>query len=655
MARRVASTYPAGTRHALPGSACKSIVVQGRLALFAGALLLLAQAANPTVIAYQATPVATPVATALPARPDCPAPPVSPAALVAILREPVPEDPEAEHPRGEAVPPGERATIGDLAATWHRCLASGDVPALLGLFTADGVNRLLGERSPVLGGPAGLTIAILGVGNVQRLPDGRVAAEVTIDPSGRGEAAPEALTMVIEQGSDGAWRIDNLRAPEGPVGAAGTLGHDPEGPARALLRHPIAPGPNVPVPAPGPMVPMRGADVARTGIQTGLPPATEPGERWRTPAGWYSDAQPVAARGLVYFGGFSLGERAPLLAAIDAATGGVRWQTTAPVAWAEFPDAPALGGDILYAPVQAPVAGLMALTAATGEPLWFAPFGFTSVTAPVVDANAVYVAGWGVRNARDRAVNDAVGAVFALDPRTGRERWRYVANARFGTVAVGGDTVFVPSDHGLFALDRTTGAKRWQARFSPGPGEAPVVAGETVVFGGDEVTSGKSGVYALDAASGALRWRVDLEVATGTRIGTAVANDAAFVTWWDAAEDDPALGTPALRAFALADGKERWNYRAGSDPAGTGSVTPPAIAGGMALFGVAVRAPATGSASNADGLYAIDTMTGELHWHAGGVPIRSAPAVFDGAVYAMGGLRARGGASEGSLLAFRGE
>jgi outer membrane protein assembly factor BamB len=405
---------------------------------------------------------------------------------------------------------------------------------------------------------------------------------------------------------------------------------------------------------------MRGADVARTGIQFGPAPAKEPTEQWRTPTGWHSDAQPVVARGLVFFGGFSLGARIPLLEAVDAATGAVRWQTTAPVAWAEISDSPALGGDILFAPVQAPVAGVLSAAAATGEPLWFTPFGFTSVTAPAVDADAVYVAGWGVRNAWDRAQNDASGAIFALDQRTGRERWRFLTPARFGPVSVGSDAVYVPSDRGLFAIDRATGHKRWQARFSPGAGDTATVAGETIVFAGSEITSGRSGIFALDAASGALRWRVDVSQAPGARSGSAAANGLVFVSWWDAPQVDPASGTPTLRAYDLATGQERWMFRAnGSSDArrdvGAGSVTSPAVVGNSVFFGVSVRAPAPGFSGNADGLYAVDTATGELRWQtSGATPIRSAPAVLDGMVYVMGGLRARGGATEGNLFAYGG-
>jgi outer membrane protein assembly factor BamB len=556
------------------------------------------------------------------------------------------------------VPPAERATINDLVATWQVCLASGDVPGVLGLFTADGIRRLFSERLPFLGGPAGLRVAILSVSQVERLRDGRIAARILVDPGGNGAASPESLHVIAEQSEDGLWRIDHLRAPEGPAGGAGVAERDPAAPPRALLRHPIAPGPGVPVQAPGLTVPMRGADVARTGIQFGPAPAVAPAERWRTPTGWHSDAQPVVARGLVFFGGFSVGERTPLLEAVDTVTGAVRWQTTAPVAWAEIPDSLALGGEILFAPVQAPVAGVLAVAAATGEALWFSPFGFTSVTAPAVDADAVYLAGWGVRNAWDRTQNDASGAVFALDQRTGRERWRFLSPARFGPVSVGQDTVYVPSDRGLFAIDRATGRKRWQARFSPGAGDTATVAGDIIVFAGSEITSGRTGVFALDAASGALRWRIDLPRAAGVRTGSAAANSLVFISWWDALEEDSASGTPTLRAYDLASGQERWVFRA-NDAAdarqvvGAGSLTSPVVVKDVVLFGVAVRTPAAGVGGNADGIYAVDTATGELRWQtASATPIRSAPAVLDGMIYAMGGLRARGGAAEGNLLAF---
>lgn len=584
----------------------------------------------------------------------CGAAPASATGLVAVLSAPMRFDEMVANPQGEVTPPAERAPMGNLVAQWSACLAVGDTRGLLGLFSADGVRRLLSERAPMVGGPGGLRVTVQAVNDVVRLPDGRLAGRVVIDPSGAGSAAPMTLTMIIAQGGDGVWRIDALTALDTAEGQAGTL--TPGGQAAPLLRRPIAPGPDTPVAAPGPMSPMRGGDPARSGSQPGPPPPAAPPEAWRAPTGWTSRAQLVVARGLVAFGGFSLGGRQSVIEALETGGGGVRWQTTAPVGWAEAPDTPALSGDLLFAPIQAPVSGVMALVAWTGQPVWFAPFGFTSVTAPAADGDSVYVAGWGVRNPRDRRQDDPVGAVFALDQKTGRERWRYVDGARFGPLAVGREVVFVSSNRGLFALARVDGQKRWQARFTPLPGDAPVVIGDAVVFAGTDVTTGSTGVFALDAATGAMRWQVELDASLSVGLGTAAAHDTVYVTWWEA-PTGTSVGVPALTAFALADGKQRWAYRAAVTQeelaAATGAtITAPAIAGGSVLFGVAVQAPPDTPATEASGIYAIDADTGKPVWQVSGLQVASAPVVVNETVYIMGG----GSTGEGrgsSVIALR--
>ena len=98
-----------------------------------------------------------------------------------------------------------------------------------------------------------------------------------------------------------------------------------------------------------------------------------------------------------------------------------------------------------------------------------------------------------------------------------------------------------------------------------------------------------------------------------------------------------------MRAYDLANGDERWVFRANDatdarQVVGGGSLTSPVVVGDTVLFGVAVRAPVPGSGGNVDGLYAVDTATGEVRWRTStATPIRSAPAVLDGTVYAMGG------------------
>lgn len=345
-----------------------------------------------------------------------------------------------------------------------------------------------------------------------------------------------------------------------------------------------------------------------------------------------------------------------MVEALDSARGGVRWQTTAPVGWAEIPDAPALAGDLLFVPVQAPVSGVMAVVAWTGQPVWFAPFGFTSVTAPAADGDTVYTSGWGVRNPRSRGQDDDVGSVFALDQKTGRERWRFIDGTRFGPLAVGRDTVYVSSNRGLFALARTNGQKHWQARFTPLPGEAPIVIGDAVVFAGSDVTTGTNGVFALDAATGALRWRVPLDVSLSVGLGTAAVGDTVYVTWWEAPVGD-SVGVPILSAYALTDGSERWAYRAAVTQkdlaAATGAtITDPVVAGDRVLFGVAVQAPGDTPAIAVSGIYAIDLASGQLNWQVSGLAVGSAPAVVAETVIVMGG-GAAGAGPGGNVVALR--
>lgn len=588
---------------------------------------------------FLATVALAPWSTTSRAATGCGAPPASATGLVAVLSSPVRIDEAVANPQGEVVPPAERAPMGNLVAQWRSCLAAGDTRGLLGLFSADGVRRLLSERAPMVGGPGGLRITVQAVNDVVRLPDGRLAGRVVIDPSGAGSAAPMTLIMIIVQGGDGVWRIDALTAPDSSGSAPGTL--TPAEQTTPLLRRPIAPGPDTPVAAPGPMSPMRSGDAARSGSQPGPAPADAPPEAWRAPTGWTSRAQPIVARGLVIFGGFSLGGRQSVVEALESSRGGVRWQTTTPVGWAEVPDTPALAGDLLFAPVQAPVSGVVALVAWTGQPVWFAPFGFTSVTAPAADGDSVYVAGWGVRNPRVRGQDDSVGSVFALDQKTGRERWRFIDSARFGPLAVGREMVYVSSNRGLFALARSNGQKHWQARFTPLPGESPVVIHDAVVFAGSDVTNGATGVFALDAATGGLRWRVELDASLSVGLGTAAADDTVYVTWWEAPTGD-SVGVPVLSAFALADGKERWVYRAAVTQddlaAATGAtITAPAISGDRALFGVAVQAPAGTPATKVSGVYAIDTGSGQVSWQVPGLETASSPVVVAESVYVMGG------------------
>ena len=134
-------------------------------------------------------------------------------------------------------------------------------------------------------------------------------------------------------------------------------------------------------------------------------------------------------------------------------------------------------------------------------------------TTPLVAEGVMYITG--------------PNQVYALDPRSGQEVWRYsrprstsltiAADAAKGVnrgVALLGDRVFYTTDDAhLICLDRLTGALRWDV-FMPeapqhyGATAAPLVVGDLVVAGVAGADDGIRGfLAAYKAATGQLAWR----------------------------------------------------------------------------------------------------------------------------------------------------
>jgi alcohol dehydrogenase (cytochrome c) len=106
-------------------------------------------------------------------------------------------------------------------------------------------------------------------------------------------------------------------------------------------------------------------------------------------------------------------------------------------------------------------------------------------------------------------------SVYALDARTGKVRWRWLAKARNdgpNGLAATTTTIFGTTDTSVFALDRRTGRRLW-ARFLVRPGEPFVdiapLAGDGLVFASTVgyPPDGRGALYALDQRTGRVRWR----------------------------------------------------------------------------------------------------------------------------------------------------
>lgn len=239
---------------------------------------------------------------------------------------------------------------------------------------------------------------------------------------------------------------------------------------------------------------------------------------WRYTTGGAVYAAPILVRepdGVVVYAASS--DRT--IYALDAATGRPRWVHSVEAY------RPSLGGARLEAPAAGAVAGeraifvahwvwdrslggnlqragVTALHAADGKPLWSRDLGDNQLTAPLY----VEVAG------RPRLyVGSANGNLYALDAADGRVLWHHTElDAVRGPPALldGPDPLIIgASKYGAVrALDPETGAERWSFKTGDRVTGSPAlfgVGGRTLVA----VGSYDRTLYALDAATGAPVWR----------------------------------------------------------------------------------------------------------------------------------------------------
>jgi outer membrane protein assembly factor BamB len=298
-------------------------------------------------------------------------------------------------------------------------------------------------------------------------------------------------------------------------------------------------------------------------------------EKWRADLG---DA--VASAPAVAGGGVFVASRERKVTALDLATGRVRWrfQTDSDLpfewGWDYWLSSPAIAGGALF--VGSGDGNVYALDAATGEKLWQAATGGRVRSSPAVEDGTVYV-------------GSMDGRLYALDAGTGKSRWVFdtdgvsidVARAGFdrrsivSSPAVSTDLVFVGSRDGkLYAVDRRTGKERW--RFShridymrDGPAISWVL-GSPAIEGGLVFVGSSDGHFfnAVRGQTGEEVWR--FKTPKNVLSSAALAAGQVF------------FGGEDGHLFALDEktGKERWRFRTGG-----AIVSSPAVRDGVVYFG----------------------------------------------------------------------
>ncbi|MES9541540.1 PQQ-binding-like beta-propeller repeat protein [Actinomadura sp. NPDC000600] len=262
-----------------------------------------------------------------------------------------------------------------------------------------------------------------------------------------------------------------------------------------------------------------------------------------------------------------------------------------PVRWTfELPDSTYIrtrlvaSGRTVYAFGSAGLAGrTFALDARTGKQRWQADFTAARESSPALLGGRGFL-------------YDSTGreAVVGFDEATGKTLWTQPLKT-FGLapalVAASGVVCLTGSsgtgEYGLYGYDAVSGRPRWQYRVDGLLQTQAVLSGGMCCFG-----TGKGFVYGIDLVTGNARWQVRTGAGSST---TPMAAGGVVVV---ITEDGSVLGLDA------ATGRKRWSVALGGAAASElGKGAPAGVAGGTVFVG------------GQDGtLYAIDPASGRLRW-----------------------------------------
>lgn len=233
-------------------------------------------------------------------------------------------------------------------------------------------------------------------------------------------------------------------------------------------------------------------------------------EKWKFKTGGLVRSSPAVLMKEVYHavrdGQVYVGSQDGYLYALHASTGNLYWRFK--TGGAVF-SSPALVGGVVY--VGSLDGNLYAVDAKTGTEKWHFKTGYWITSAPAVRDGCVYVSSWD-------------GNLYALDAASGKKKWVFDTGMVLGrhmiaSPAVTEDLVLI-APHGnhhaggsyLFALDIRTGEERWRHPVKATVEASPTVFAEAVIL-----VDAAGNVLALDLSTGNKVW----ERTTGSRGGVA--------------------------------------------------------------------------------------------------------------------------------------
>jgi outer membrane protein assembly factor BamB len=255
--------------------------------------------------------------------------------------------------------------------------------------------------------------------------------------------------------------------------------------------------------------------------------------------------------------------------ALETTSGDVVWRYEV----TDTPRIPVHGDGTVYVGDYA--GNAYAIDAKTGAERWTRRFETDGapVTVELLTPDTLHLGATGVRS------------VF-VDPATGETHWDASVDKSYASPALDEDEDTVIVSHlqeGLYAFDLADGTLRWSLGVASG---APYVRDGTV-YAPARYNDRDADYYAIDAASGSVRWTYSSEIPIW---GGAFAEDTVYL-------NGRGEGTGAVSAVDLTSGTERWQYTT------DGEVVTLDLVDGTVLAG-----------SKDTNAYGLDMSTGELVW-----------------------------------------
>ncbi len=239
------------------------------------------------------------------------------------------------------------------------------------------------------------------------------------------------------------------------------------------------------------------------------PVRTKPVERLTVNPG-FRDWSPATVAGTTILAGNQTGRGGTF--AIDMLSGKLKWahRPDFSTGTASVSTPPAVSGDIVLSAYATAYPGaLVGLSLTTGKEIWRG-------RDPALNAASAANAGLAY-------ILDKNGSFYALDAATGREKWRVSFANRGGCASrpiVRDDTIYLtaiadaipgdptkPSGNYLFALDAKTGQERWRYRAAAPYVRDGVCLRQPVVTADTIFAAGDSYLYAVQRTNGRDRWK----------------------------------------------------------------------------------------------------------------------------------------------------